>query len=109
MVWDVTRGEQGDEYLPEDFQREKAAKREDSKAAAAEQRNAAAAYDPELREAVLDAIPEGQPNSMSQSSLKRALRGSGLGSERVVTVVNSLVSDGLAMFEQSGNSYRYWK
>jgi hypothetical protein len=71
MVWDCTRGEQGDEYLPEDFQREKAARREEAKADEKERRETAEANDPVFLGELLNAVEDG----MSQSKVEQAMGG----------------------------------
>jgi len=71
MVWDVTRGAAGDEYLPEDFMREKAARREEAREEQKEQRKEQEANDPVYLAELLGVIEDG----MSQSKVERAMGG----------------------------------
>src|SRR5699024_1138723 len=72
VVPTVTRGEKGDEYAPEDFARDMAERRAESK----ERNRTAAAMLPSNREQVLAVIPLGRDGALSQKAIRTALVGS---------------------------------
>jgi hypothetical protein len=104
MVWDCTRGEQGDEYLPEDFQREKAARREEAKADEKERRATAEAADPVYLARIVQTVAD-EPG-ISQSGIERAMGGT---KKRVKDAVDLAVGSGALRRELgSHNTFQHW-
>lgn len=107
MVWDPSRGRAGDEYVPDDFAREKAARREEAKAEAQERRSVSASEDPDNRAAVWDAIPIGESRAASFTTIRPQIVGLANSSRR--TVFDSMYADGMFGGKLVGASMRYWR
>jgi hypothetical protein len=107
MIWDCSRGSAGDEYLPEDFQREKAARREEAKAEASERRATATVMNPEYREAVWEEVPADEANACSYTVIRDAVRG--VQNSMVKPILESMRADGLITSKIVGKGERYWR